>query len=178
MFLKSKFGFYGHFALVTVLTLISLKSFSADRNISESSEFNVRISAVNGTALRIDDTTLKELDVQPGEILRLSADLFTDEGVAQKDSADDFVWSASLEDSCNLLLAKQKRSDCSKTSNFQVTPDGVAYRVPADMPYSLSLSVYSHSQGEAEFDFIVLRYKGASQLDPQRIPTPTTGSRP
>jgi hypothetical protein len=128
-----------HLALVCLclVTIIAVKSYAdagplpAIHQQDPQSEYSVKISMVN--------------------------DLFDQSGRALRTNIEDFVWANGLNDICDLQAARESQTDCSKTSNFQVTNDGVIFHVPQNVGDSLVLTVRSHSQGNDSFDFIMVR---------------------
>jgi hypothetical protein len=153
-----------HLALVCLclVTIIAVKSYAdagplpAIHQQDPQSEYSVKISMVND----LQDTNrqdIKEVFVRPGDSVRLSADLFDQSGRALRTNIEDFVWANGLNDICDLQAARESQTDCSKTSNFQVTNDGVIFHVPQNVGDSLVLTVRSHSQGNDSFDFIMVR---------------------
>ena len=89
----------------------------------------VRISSVNGD---YEAAHADQIDVKPGDVVQLSADVFTDNGdgtfAPQNKDVADFVWAAgdSTTDRCDA----SQGAACLGPSNFEVNDYGVSFLRP------------------------------------------------
>ncbi|MGK5081773.1 DUF6600 domain-containing protein [Bdellovibrionota bacterium FG-1] len=122
----------------------------------------VRITSVNGT---YDSNHESVIDVRPGDVVTLSADLFTDNYsgtyTPQNRFVEDFTWYADDAapqggvDECD--ASQNQNQSCLSTSNFEVNNYGVSFYVPYTLGASTTLTVRSHSDSNAVADTIILR---------------------
>lgn len=134
-----------------------------------------RISSING-GLNGDDGTRhpSQIEVRPGEVIQLSADLFWEiergleaELVAQNRAVEEFIWSANdrADDRCDA----QSLSNCLDHSQFQVTNYGVNFYVPYGMGRDLTISVeHRHNRTTDEITLINVY---AGNAPPNRVIT-------
>jgi hypothetical protein len=123
-----------HRPLLGLAALITLAAAPASADI-------VRISSINGD---YEAAHSEQIDVKPGDVVQLSADVFTENGdgsyTPQEKFVENFVWSAddAETDRCDAALG----AECLGPTNFEVNEHGVAFYVPYDFKgQSITISV-------------------------------------
>lgn len=108
----------------------------------------VRIVAVDG---RLDPSgQIREVQVQPGQVVSLTADEIWRDAAGSPEYAyrdvEDFLWESSVSpgDRCD------PATDCRAVSNFEVTEFGVNYYVPLDPPSRITLTVTTRWGGDRD----------------------------
>jgi hypothetical protein len=116
----------------------------------------VRIYSVDGT-VNPNHMDL-ETEVRPGQVVRLSADLYDQDHQQSRQGRRDFIWSIGDGHDCDL-----SQGICPQESVFRPTSDGVVLFVPQNMGDRLTVTatspdpVAADAQGKLGSDSIVLR---------------------
>ena len=128
----------------------------------------VRISSINGD---YEAAHADQIDVKPGDVVQLSADVFTDNGdgtfAAQSKAAEDFTWTAddSATDQCD---ASQGATCLNSTNSSQRLRR--SFYVPYDFAgQSITISVISTDASGAQ-DTLVLNNTGFTKTSTSRLP--------
>jgi hypothetical protein len=133
----------------------------------------VRITSINGN---YDPNRPDSVDVRPGDVVQLSADVFTVDASGsnydpQNRPLEDFIWSsdARAQDACD----PQQAQDCLAQSHFEVTDYGVNFYVPTDAGQQITLSVQYRGAGQepGSYDQITLRNTAFVEIPQYTPPT-------
>jgi hypothetical protein len=133
----------------------------------------VQLTSVNGD---YDPNHAQSINVQPGDMITLSADLFNMQNgdTADGSAVEDFVWQA--DDSTSDVCDASSSEDCLDTSNFEVTDYGVSFYVPYDIGNQITITVTSNDPNvdANSYDQIVLinsNYVAGATLPPVQVIT-------
>ncbi len=158
-----------NFKITAILTLMSV-SHAHGGEASVATSGIVAITSVNGV---YDSRHPHTLNVQPGDVITLSADSLdeTHGYQAMHSNVEEFAWVASdlITDSCNGSAIH----DCFPASNFQMNNYGVAFYVPATMGAQITISVRDRNN-VASYDAITLmnsRYQTIAYVAPTLVVT-------
>ncbi len=145
----------------------------------------VRITSVNDN---YDANHENTIDVRPGDVVSLSADVLSDDGTAQGRQLEDFYWAADDTapggglDECDA----SQGDNCLGVTNFELNDYGVSFYVPSDFAGTqITIRVRSLSSGQAAGeDVLVLRNaavvesEGAYQPPTEIVTEPTSYNYP
>jgi len=140
-----------------------------------SNEF-VRISKINGKKINPNQYT-QIMDVYPGDLIVLSADLFVRDYYsgdlqAVNEPGANFIWDAKgspnyYSEECDAI----EKSSCLDHSNFESFDDEVFYYVPYDMDQNITISVEHYNDYQLGSSRVILKNKFSRHRTPRRVIT-------